>query len=151
MKKNFKKYLFIFLIALAVSVVLSPLRARDYFWGYGGEQLAFPAFIIAYIAITIWFLTKYKDTLPITGIVLTTLFGAIILDLPIRIFAFESSVGTTPDFIFRILAVLTGLAIFKAKSITLKIALAAPIVLLCVWYIIWGVGYWDGFILRVVS
>lgn len=135
-----KKYIWIFLASLLLFLICSPLRG----WAYTYASIIETP---CYLVMTYIFLSKQakgnKDVFIILGLIIL---GRIILELPLRISYFESTLASLPNTLLACLAVALATFVFMAKKKMIVGIVSAIIWSYCVFighekwlhYIIWG-------------
>ena len=130
-------FFLIFLYALLIDLATMPLRGLR---GFGTSACSVVTFILYFIFIYI-VLKKYTYQLKGIYILLASLLGASILQLPLRVVHFSVTLGTLPDFLFHLLGIVMGYLFYKSnrffRVITLVFSLACCLFLYFKGYEMW--------------
>ena len=125
----------VFLIAIIIEVVVSPLR------GYVNTQSASVAAFVIFFAYITFILTKNGQKVKPVNLLIAALLGASVLQLPMRIINFESTLGTLLDFLFHLLAICMAYCFYKSKK-TIRLIIIAVSVAMCVFIYFKGYPMW---------
>ena len=102
----------LFIIAsLLLTLLISPLRG----FGYGIKASSLVGFTV-YFVFTLWGIRKSADTLLPSQITLAIVAGLFLLQLPLRIRGFTSSLFSFPDFVLHFLGIVFGFAFARLHS-----------------------------------
>jgi len=143
MKKTSVIYLLIFIVSIVVSFSLVPLRGGHVtVLGLLGFPLSLVVGCILSFGLTLFFLNKYTDKLSKNKVLFTILLGSLILELPVRIFSFNSTLISLPESVFRVFAIVVAYGIFRIKSVFGKIVTSVLFFSLCLWFSYYGYHYW---------
>ena len=105
----------IFLILFSISSILECLTGI--LRGYASFQISSLIGFILYLLLTLYFLNKYHEKLNSFLIFSAILLGLCLIQLPLRILSFKSTLVSLPDFIFHLSGVLFGLLLFKVRPV----------------------------------
>ena len=143
MGKHLWKSLFVFLSSLAISLLVAPLRGGGItILGLSGLPLSLLAGSVLFFAMTLFFLKRYSSIIPPWAIVLVALFGACIIEIPVRVLYFQSTLVSLPDIVLKLISIMIGYVFFKIRSTTGKIVLSVFAVLLYLWSAYVGYDLW---------
>lgn len=106
-----KNFFLVTLLSLLLFFIVAPLR------GFGG---GFPTSsligYIVYFILTIWCLNKFKDSLKISHILLALFIGHWLIELPLRILHFNSTLISLPDSVIHTLGIVCGFLYWYLKN-----------------------------------
>lgn len=104
------KFLFIITLSLFLMIIISPLR------GYGHIGYCSLIGFISYLILTLYSFNRYADKIVFWKILLCLFAGLWILQLPMRITYFESSLITLPDALIHTLGIVCGFFYWHLKK-----------------------------------
>lgn len=107
---NIKKFILLVFVGAIAETALSPLRII----GYGTSCVGGFVFLFS---LEYFVLTRYGKSGSAELTFWSIFLGVLLIQLPIRIVHFNSTLFTLPDFICHLLGVLIGYVVFKAKGI----------------------------------
>lgn len=117
MKVSSKVFIRIALVFLLISLLIAPLRSGFLSIGSvtGFQLSSIVGFIIIYF-VSLWFLIRFKDKLPVGLIILSILVGISLITLPIHIFDFSSSLVSLLEYFIHLLAILLAFICYKSSK-----------------------------------
>jgi len=136
-RKNIRWYLLflIVIMSLLIEMITSPLR------GYVSTMACSVVTFVIYFVFINLILKKYSSNLKPKWILLACLIGCSLLQLPLRIVHFNSTLGTLPDFLFHLLGIFMGyLFYFSSKYVKSGIVVAS--LLCCTFLYFKGYNLW---------
>ena len=136
-RKNMKWYLLflIVIISLLIEMVTSPLR------GYASFMVCSVVTFAIYFVFINLMLRKYSSKLKPTGILIAFLIGCSLLQLPLRIIFFNSSLISFPDFLFHLLGIFMGY-FFYVSNKHIKSGIVVTSILCCSFLYFKGYDLW---------
>lgn len=146
MKYKILKSLLIFVVSFVLMCAFARLRG-----GYisvlklSGFPLSMLIYAITYFAITVYFLSTFKKSLPAGLIILLILAGTSFIDIYIRFLrpgGFQGTLGSFPDFVIRIVSVFLGLLYYRNSAKTGKIITLTCSLLFFLWCSYFGFDLW---------
>ncbi|WP_316843908.1 TlpA disulfide reductase family protein [Pedobacter psychrodurus] len=130
-----KQKILVVILSIILEMAISPLRLFGL--GYSTVIGLFCYFIFVLL---IWRLNKSK--LPVKGIAFHAAMGILLIQLPIRVFSFSTSLSTLPDMLFHILGTVTAY-IYICSLRTGKIAVLISSFLITFWMVKFGYPLWQ--------
>jgi len=117
MKVSSKIFIRIILVFLLISLLIAPLRGGFIAIGSvtGFPLSSIVGFIIIYF-VSLWFLVRFKDKLPVGLILLSIFVGISLIILPIHIFDFTGTLGSLLEYLIHILAILMAFICYKSSK-----------------------------------
>ena len=109
-KKKVKAICIIFLTAFVLGLLMMPFR------GYNYHVSSFVGFFTFYIY-TLYALHRYEDRLPRWQITLWVLIGMGILEIPFRFISYDTTEGSLPDCVLRVLGLLFAYLSYGRKRV----------------------------------
>lgn len=141
-KKNWKKYLLLFVVSVLIYLAFSVFRGHFTIFTLEGFALSSVVYFIVYFAFTLWMLHKFRDRLDHRYIFLAILLGNCFIDI-IYYLVSSSSLHDLllPDFLLRILAITVAWVVFMVRSMWLKVLLFMAAFAICLWVVVFGYDY----------
>ena len=112
-----KLYILVFLSSIILECLLGLVR------GYATFMISSLVGFLLYFALTVFFVRKLRSNAPDYMILLAIMLGLCIIEVPIRIFSWNQTLVSLPDFIDHFLGVMLGFMFIKSKPL-LGISLA---------------------------
>jgi thiol-disulfide isomerase/thioredoxin len=100
----------VFIISIFTMIFISPIR------GYFGFSHSSLFGFTVYFILTIWSFRRYSEKLTLWKILLALFLGLSVIQFPMRVFYFEKSLISFPDYIVHILALLCGFLYWYSKK-----------------------------------
>ena len=127
-------FFLIMLYALLIALIIIPLRMISFM------TCSVIAFVLYFIFVYI-VSKKFSSRLKESYILLACLLGCSILDLPLRILQFSSTLVSFPDFLFHLFGILMGYLFYKSNRIV-RISILAFSLLSCLFLYYKGYDMW---------
>lgn len=138
-----KKYGLSFFLSLVLYLVTAPLRGGYVtVLGLTGLPLSTLVGFILYFLFTFFLLHKFEGKTKKYVVLLAILLGCILLELPVRILRFQSSLGSLPDIVFKIVAISAAFLFYTVKGYFQKLTVSFPVFILCLWFSFEGYSSW---------
>lgn len=142
MRKNYKKYLLIFVVSLVIYWIAVPLRGGYVtIAGLTGHPLSLVVGSILYYLATLFFLKRYKSVIPQWATILTLILPGLLIEVPVEI-AVETSAASIPNRVLILLSILLGWICFKIRPLGWKIAFSAVSLAAYLWVAYDGYDLW---------
>lgn len=106
MNKKSKSLIGVFLVSFLLFVVLSPLRMLK-------MEQATIATCVVFQAFTVLALSRCHSMVKPEWLMIVILVGSSLVDIPIRICYFSSTLLSFPEFVGRVISILVGYGVFK--------------------------------------
>lgn len=156
-----KKYIKYFILAFVLSLIVAPVRG-GYFeiFGITGFRLATLIGSCLFYIFTVICIYKGRKRLKPGYIALAIAVGCSIVELPLSIFTFKSTMNAHPELIFRYLSIAAAYFTFSLKPVWAKILAVVANFALLMWmifvgYVFWfnktSYGTWTGHVEQVVE
>lgn len=127
-------FFLIILCALSIDLLTTPLRAISFM------LCAIVTFVLFFVFICI-VLKQYSTRLKPEYILVATIIGSVLLEMPLRIISFASSMVSLPDSIFHVLGIILGYMYYKTTK-TFKVIILSISVVSCVFLYFKGYDMW---------
>lgn len=138
-----KKYVLIFLLSFVVYWMTAVIRGGYItIGGVTGFPLSMLTGSALYFIFTIFLLYKFEGRAKRSGILLSILLGCLIMEIPIRIIGFKSSLVSLPDILFKAGAILSGYSVYVIRSRPYKAAVSLLSLALLIWMTFRGYELW---------
>lgn len=117
MKESCKIFIRIALVFLLISLLIAPLRGGFISIGSvtGFQLSSIVGFIIIYV-VSLWFLNRFKDKLPVGLIILSIFVGISVINIPIHIIDFAGSLGSLLEYFILLLAIIMAFICYKSSK-----------------------------------
>ncbi len=143
MKRRILLCLCVFVSYVALSVLTSPLRG-GYFEIFGLQGM--PLYVLIcmplFFILTLLFLYACRNKMSITGFMLSGIAGILILDLPFRIMAFDSTLISLPCTVCDIAATIGACCVFGTRKTAYKVIAISLVLGACLWTSYVGYDLW---------
>jgi len=145
-RKNITRYLFFLIVvfSLLIELITSPLRGYkiSFIPGGGGMQLCAVVTFILYFFFIQLMLKKYASKIKPQWILIACLIGCSLLQLPARIFSFNSSLISLPDFLFHLFGIIVGYFFYASGKLAIKSGIVVISIFSCGFLYVKGYDFW---------
>ena len=122
LSKQTKRLILLFFISLVLDIALSPLR------GYASFMVSSIISFIAFFLLVWFYCRRWKDVKP-WRILLAVLLGWCVINWPVRIFSFQSSLVSFPDAWMHVLGMLSGYLFYVGGRVWKWVVVACGVAL----------------------
>jgi len=137
-----KRYFLVFASALVVYLLVAPLRGGYVtVLGLTGFPLSLFTGCVLFFLLTLLML-KCNRVLSKKWVFFALLIGVFILELPHRLIAFQESLISLPDILFKVLAVVVAYGVFRTKNVFCKIVASIFFFTFSLWFSYYGYNHY---------
>lgn len=139
-KTNIKFFTATFLLSILISLLITPLRGIMLYDDVAGVRLCSILGFILYFIATILLYKKYSNQHSLNFIIFPILCGILLLQVPLRIIAFNATLSSIPDFIMHLMGIV--FAYFACKFSWTKKLLFIVGLIICLFMYFKGYDLW---------